>query len=138
MKTIVASVILCLFALSGKAQAIMTFEKIFFNFDTIPQNSEGTFKLRFTNTGNKPLIISSCKTATSADVCTWDKKPVAPGKDGFITYKFDTKYCGRWNKPVTVTSNNDEKTVIHIKGFVQCATIDGPVIPKEDVRTTGY
>lgn len=120
MKTIVFSVILCLFALSGKAQPVLTMEKMFFNFDTIPYNGEATFKLKFTNTGDKPLIITRCLTSTNADMCSCEKKSVAPGKDGFITYKLIAASCGRWNKAITVTSNGGAPVIIHIKGFVLC------------------
>src|SRR4051812_28351006 len=131
MKSFAAVVLLCFLSLSGRAQAILTVEKIFFNFDTIaPQNGQA-FRMKFTNTGNKPLVITNCLTSGTADACTWDKKAVAPGKDGFITYKIMASSCGRWNKPVTVSSNGGAPVVIHVKGFVLCPPAASPVTPGE-------
>ena len=110
----------CFGAFSASAQPIMTFEKIFVKSDTVMQHSDGLVKLKFTNTGNASLSISECITESAADKCTWDKKPLAPANSAYISYKFDTKTCGRWNKAVTVKSKNGNLAVIHVKGFITC------------------
>lgn len=120
MKAAILFIFLSLSAIVATAQPILTFERIFTNFDTVVQGSEGTFQLKFTNTGDKPLIITDCQTTSGADKCTWSKKPVAPGKTGYITYTFETKSCGRWNKPITVTSNGGSAITLYVKAFVQC------------------
>jgi len=127
MKFIFAVLFSCFGTLSVKAQAVLTFERMFTNFDTIPQYTDTTFLLKFTNTGNKPLIITGCTTATSADMCVCDKKPVAPGKSGFIMYKLAAVNCGRWNKSIVVNSNGGEGIVLNVKAFVLCPEKIAPV-----------
>jgi hypothetical protein len=109
-----------LFASFARAQSIMTFERIFIRMDTITQFGEGTAQLKFTNTGNKPLVIADCKTTTPEESCSWDKKALAPGQTAYITYKLRPKTCGKWNNPVTVTSKDGDVTVIHVKCFIRC------------------
>jgi len=67
---------------------------------------------RFKNTGDKPLIISSVSAGCGCTASDPPKEPVAPGEEGVIRAKFDSKnQVGHPTKSVTVQANTKESGV---------------------------
>lgn len=61
---------------------------------------------RFKNTGDKPLIISNASATCGCTVADKPEEPFAPGQEGKITAKFDSKSRqGEQRKEVFVTAN---------------------------------
>ena len=80
-------------------------------FKDLGKVKKGTVKevsYRFKNTGNKNLIISDVKAACGCTVPETPEKPFAPGEEGVIKAKFDTKSqpAGEHRKYVNVTANS--------------------------------
>lgn len=96
------------------------FETLEHDYGTIDQYSDGTCKFVFTNTGDKPLIISNAKGSCGCTIPSWPKEPIAPGASSVITVHYDTKRVGRFGKTVTLQSNatNYPTKVLRIKGEV--------------------
>jgi hypothetical protein len=118
------SLLLVFFAYIGmslaQSGAEIYFEKDEHDFGTIEYMGDGTYEFVFTNTGDEPLIISSCKGSCGCTVPVWPKEPILPGTSNVIKVKYDTKRAGRpFSKSVTVSSNAKTATkVIRIKGRV--------------------
>ena len=78
----------------------------------------------FKNTGSEPLVISNAKGSCGCTVPAWPKEPIAPGAEGEIMVRFDSKGKGRvggstQSKTVTITANTTPPdTRIIIKGKV--------------------
>ncbi|MCW3835795.1 DUF1573 domain-containing protein [Sphingomonas canadensis] len=100
--------------------AKIEFHKEVHDYGTVKYGGNGTATFRFTNTGNAPLIISKATSSCGCLVPTWPKEPIAPGANGEITVKYDTKRPGPISKTVTITSNavNEPGKVIRVKGTV--------------------
>ena len=65
---------------------------------------------RFKNTGDKPLVVENVQAGCGCTVAERPTEPVAPGAEGMIKAKFDSKNQGpRFNKTVTVTANTKDK-----------------------------
>ena len=64
---------------------------------------------RFKNTGNKQLVIAEVKPGCGCTVSEKPEKPFAPGEEGVIKAKFDSKGqgIGEHHKYITVTSNTN-------------------------------
>lgn len=62
---------------------------------------------RLKNTGNKPLVIGSVQPGCGCTVADKPTEPIAPGGEGVIRAKFDSKNQspGEHKKSVTVTAN---------------------------------
>lgn len=99
----------------------ITFKKEIHDFGTVEQYGNTTCTFEFKNTGNQPLIISNAKGSCGCTVPEWPKSPIAPGKKGVITVKYDNKRVGPINKSVTITSNatNAPTKTIRIKGEIK-------------------
>ena len=100
--------------------AAISIDKAVHDYGTIENGANGVCVFTVTNTGNAPLIISSCKGSCGCTVPTWPKAPIAPGATAEISVKYDTKRTGPINKSVTITSNavKDPRKVVRIKGNI--------------------
>lgn len=64
---------------------------------------------RFTNPGNKPLIISNVSAGCGCTVAEKPEEPIAAGKEGVIKAKFDSKgRVGTQMKDVYVSANTGD------------------------------
>lgn len=99
---------------------MITFESAVFDYGTIAHGANGECTFKYTNTGNAPLIISSCKSSCGCVVPKCDPDPLPPGKSSVVRVKYDTNRPGPFTKTVTVESNatNTPIVVLRIKGHV--------------------
>lgn len=100
--------------------AKIEFDKETHDYGDVEFGGNGQCTFTFKNTGTEPLLISNAKGSCGCTVPSWPKEPIAPGKTGTITVKYDTKRPGAINKSVTITSNavNEPSKVVRIKGNV--------------------
>jgi len=89
----------------------MAFGKMEHDFGTVKQNSENTHLFEFTNTGDKPLQISSAKGSCGCTVPKYPTDPIPPGQTGEIevVYKPGTQKDAQ-SKTVTLTANTEPIT----------------------------
>ncbi len=90
----------------GGAQIVFVTETL--DYGTIVKGADGNREFVFTNTGNEPLIISSCKGSCGCTVPKCPTEPILPGETSKIKVKYDTNRLGKVTKMVTVTSNAGE------------------------------
>ncbi|MGZ3860150.1 MAG: DUF1573 domain-containing protein [Flavisolibacter sp.] len=66
------------------------------------------------NTGNKPLIIADVRPGCGCTVADKPTEPIAPGGQGLIKARFDSKNqsIGDHRKNITVTANTRENTYL--------------------------
>ncbi len=87
--------------------AVMAFAEKSHDFGDIKQGEKVSHTFRFTNNGNKPLIISNVSTTCGCTVSNWTKEPVAPGKTGEVAATFDsTGKLNKQRKVITIHSNS--------------------------------
>ena len=99
--------------------AKIVFEKTVHNYGTMAKGSDGTCTFKFMNKGKAPLQLSAVKASCGCTTPTWPKEPIAPGKTGEITVKYNTNIPGPFNKTITVSSNTVNPTIVlQIKGEV--------------------
>ena len=121
MKGIFAFIFIGFLCLSTSAQEFkFETEAIYYGKINLASNGERTFV--FTNTGNKPLIISKITSTCGCTIPKQPEKPIFPGKKGEIKVSYDTKRPGGFSKSITIFSNaKNARKVIRIKGFVNKA-----------------
>jgi hypothetical protein len=107
----------------------MTFENEVYDYGRIKQGANGDCEFTFTNTGKKPLIISSARGSCGCTVPTYPKEPIKKGQKAKIKVHYDTNRVGVFTKTVTVVSNGKTPTkTITIKGDVEAVEKD-PTTP---------
>lgn len=91
------------------------FDRLEHNFGRINEGDKVRTVFHFTNTGKKPLIISSATTTCGCTVPNWPKTAIAPGEGGDINVEFDSEgKKGQVEKEVTVTANVDPPATVLI------------------------
>ena len=94
------------------------FDQTMFNFGEMEYNSPVTHTFKFTNTSDKPIAIKDVGTSCGCTTPSYSKEPVAPGKTGEVTAKYDSSRIGGFNKTLTV-SINDEQIKLVIAGTIK-------------------
>ena len=101
--------------------AEITFKEISYNLGTIKE-SKGpvTHKFEFTNTGNKPLILTNVTASCGCTRPEYPTKPIKPGKKGTIKVTFSPiGRAGAFKKTVKVKTNGREpRSVLQIEGTI--------------------
>jgi hypothetical protein len=119
MKKLVIIALMAFVGFAAQAQAKISFKSDTIDYGEITKGSDGIRVFEFTNTGDKPLIISEVKSSCGCTVPKKPEGPVAPGASSTIQVKYDTNRVGPIRKTVTVYSNADEPIVaLKIKGEV--------------------
>jgi hypothetical protein len=91
------------------------------NFGAIEQNTTNPKTFIFTNTGDKPLIISDAKGSCGCTVPSFPKEPIPPGETGEIEVIYRPgQQKNQQTKTVTITANTEPaQTVLRIKANVK-------------------
>ncbi len=108
-------------AINSKDAPVMTFEENIHDFGRLIDGEVVTYKFKFKNTGNSPLLISAASASCGCTVPSYPKEPIAPGKEGAIDVQFNSSgKVGAFDKNVTIVSNTiPNQTILAIKGLVQ-------------------
>ena len=82
------------------------------DFGDITAGEEVTHTFRFKNTGENNLLIKKIETGCGCTTVIYDKKPIAPGKEGKIEIAFNSagRY-GKQYKEISIFANIPEKQV---------------------------
>jgi hypothetical protein len=100
---------------------IIYFEKDYVDYGVVTKGSERIRKLKVTNKGNAPLIITNCDGSCGCTVPTCPREPIMPGKSAEIEVNYDTNRVEPINKTINIKSNDPVNSlkIIQIKGEVK-------------------
>ncbi|MGY0391776.1 DUF1573 domain-containing protein [Bizionia sp. KMM 8389] len=122
MKNFITLLFVGLIGFAANAQekvAKIEFKETTIDYGVIEKGADGVRVFEFTNTGDAPLIISNVKSSCGCTVPKKPEGPIAPGKTGEISVKYDTNRVNPIRKTITVLSNAETPTVaLKIKGEV--------------------
>ncbi len=110
------------FAQAKKAEDVIKFKELAYDFGKIKQGTPVSHEFEFTNISSSPVIIES---AVPSCGCTTPVKPegaVAKGKDDKITAGFNAANVGPFNKSITIkVAGVDLPVQLKITGEVMTA-----------------
>jgi hypothetical protein len=117
----------------------MTFESTTVDYGSIDQGSDPLRAVKFTNTGDEPLIIKHAKGSCGCTVPSYKKEPIMPGETSELEIRYDTKRPGAIRKTVKVTTNEGgDPHVIQVRGNVSVVKKDKEeVLPKKKSTLVG-
>lgn len=94
----------------------ISFTETAYDFGTINQGDTIVHVFKFKNTGNAPLVVSNARAGCGCTIPSWPKQPIAPGAEGSIRVKFNSRGKeGHIDKPVTITANTYPSTTSEVK-----------------------
>lgn len=110
------------FAMAASAQAQIKFEETKHDYGTFAEkDGVQTYVFKFTNAGDKPLVINQAVASCGCTVPTYTKKPIAPGEKGElkVVYNGAGKQPGHFKKSITVRTNGSpEISRLYIEGVM--------------------
>jgi hypothetical protein len=103
----------------AKAEDVLKFKELSFDFGKVKMGTPVTHEFSFTNISNSPVIIEQALASCS---CTTPHKPegaIPAGKSDFIAAQYNAAGAGRFNKTVTIkVAGIDMPVVLKITGEV--------------------
>lgn len=113
-----------LFAQAKRSDDVAKFKAETIDLGKIKVGNPSTATFTISNIGQVPLIIEQAKSTCACTISDFTKPPIAAGKTGEITAKFDAATVGTFEKQLIVkfAGVNDAKTI----------TIRGEVLTAED------
>jgi hypothetical protein len=94
-------------ATANASGAQIKFSEEKYDFGSIKQGDVVDHVFKFKNTGTQPLVISNVQASCGCTIPDWTKEPVAPGKTGMISAKFNSAgKMGMQTKVLTIESNS--------------------------------
>ena len=135
MKNLLAGIALFGSFALATAQTI-TFDKTTFDYGDIKPSSDGTRFFTVTNTGDKPLVISSVKPSCGCTTPEFSTDPIMPKQSAKIKVGYNTALAGPFNKMIEVFSNDpaNNRSVIYIKGNVDANAPEPKVLTPAEVK----
>ena len=101
------------------AVAAVTWENTIVNFGKIIKNNPSTAYFKFSNTGNKPVIITKAKGSCGCTGIKYPKEAIRPGETATIQATYNAATLGKFNKSVTVELNIEgSQKILRLKGEV--------------------
>ena len=111
------------FSQAGESETnapVLKLETMVVDYGTVAKGSNKTKTVKFTNTGKSPLIIISCTGSCDCTTGNCPKEPIMPGKSAELSVSYNTDKVGKFNKTVTISSNNKDGNIyLVVKGVVQ-------------------
>lgn len=115
---------------SGKGPQL-SFEKERHDFgtvymDTLDFTTPFNVDIKFTNTGDAPLVVTNVRACCGTRVTDWPKEPIMPNGEGVIKVSFRlAQRAQRISRTVTVNYNNEQQPsiVYRLVGEV----VEGPI-----------
>lgn len=98
----------------------LSFEKSTHDFGQVKEGEVVTHHFKFTNTGEKPLVIAQAKPSCGCTTPKYPKDPIAPGESADIEVGYDSKNRpGKFKKSIRIVSNTvPNQTTLYIEGEV--------------------
>lgn len=114
MKTILASVLLyALFSLGISQQKnTIQFEKYEFHAGNVPHNVPVVHDYVFTNSSDKPVLITMATAGCSCSTVNWTKEPIKSGGKGIVTATYNADRVGKQTQHFTVNTSDTDKTIL--------------------------
>ena len=91
--------------LVAQAQPTITFDKNVQELGYVLWRNPMTITYNFTNTGDKPLVISKVTSSCGCTEVDWTKSPIPAGGKGTVTAVFDAEAIGHFYKEVGIYCN---------------------------------
>ena len=121
MKKILLTTIMLVIGMVAFAQsADIKFDETSHNFGTFSEDSpKVTCTFKFTNTGDKLLVIHQAIASCGCTVPQYSKEPIKPGESGeiVVTYDGTGKFPGHFKKSITLRTNAKKEIIrLYVEG----------------------
>jgi hypothetical protein len=109
-------------ASTAKGTPVITFDEMVHNFGNVTQGEKVEYSFKFTNTGDKDLLITDATSSCGCTVPDWPKEPIKPGKSSYMKVVFNSAGKeGYTEKEIVIRANTNPEQVQGPK--IQCTVV---------------
>jgi Protein of unknown function (DUF1573) len=108
------------------ASTPITWKSDLIDVGNIPQGTPKAINYEFTNTSDKPVLITNVQGSCGCTATDYSKESIIPGKTATIKATYNASNVGAFTKTVTVTTTADVTPKV--------LTFKGVVIDKVDIN----
>jgi hypothetical protein len=114
---------LVLLATGARAQGVLYFETLEYDFGTLQEGDEPSYTFVFTNTGDQPVQLRQVRPSCGCTSPSYSTDPVGPGEQGEVVVAYDSHgRPGAFNKTIDVEADGAQPSGVTLR-------ITGDVIP---------
>ena len=107
---------------TSKGNPVITFDEMVHNFGNVTEGEKVEYSFKFTNTGDKDLLITDASSSCGCTVPDWPKEPLRPGKSAYMKVVFNSAgKSGFTEKEITIKANTNPPVVQGPK--IQCTVV---------------
>lgn len=107
---------------SVKGTPVIAFEEMVHNFGNITEGEKVEYDFKFTNTGDRDLLITDATSSCGCTVPDWPKEPVKPGQSSYMKVVFNSAGKeGYTEKEIIIRANTKPEQVQGPK--IQCTIL---------------
>jgi hypothetical protein len=107
---------------NGKGMPAMAFTELNHDFGEVVQGEKVEYDFKFTNTGDRDLIITDATSTCGCTVPDWPREPIRPNTSAYMKVVFNSAGKeGFQEKQITVRANTNPETVEGPK--IQCNVV---------------
>jgi hypothetical protein len=101
---------------------VITFDEMAHNFGNITEGEKVEYSFKFTNTGDRDLLITDATSSCGCTVPDWPKEPIKPGKSSYMKVVFNSAGKeGYTEKEIIIRANTKPQQVQGPK--IQCTIL---------------
>ncbi len=100
--------------------AVAHFDKLSWDFGSVPMGEEAVVTFEITNQGTAPLVVEKVTVSCGCTVAKWSKDPIMPQDKMQLHISYNTNVVGEIKRSVVVKTNDKTKrrTLLSITGEV--------------------
>ncbi|PWV48984.1 DUF1573 domain-containing protein [Chitinophaga sp. S165] len=101
---------------------VISFDEMVHNFGNITEGEKVEYSFKFTNTGDRDLLITDATSSCGCTVPEWPKEPIKPGKSSYMKVVFNSAGKeGYTEKEIVIRANTKPDQVQGPK--IQCTIL---------------
>lgn len=133
---VLAAVLISAEATPATGQPKINFKETSWDFGRVKQGDLLSHEFVFSNAGDATLVIQKVTTTCGCTAALLSEDKIAPGKEGMVEVKFDTRgYGGKVNKILFVDSNDPKQARQQLQ---ITADIETPPAPRIELEPYNY
>jgi hypothetical protein len=107
---------------TAKGTPAIAFDEMVHNFGNITEGERVEYSFKFTNTGDRDLLITDATSSCGCTVPDWPKEPIKPGKSSYMKVVFNSAGKeGYTEKEIVIRANTKPEQVQGPK--IQCTIL---------------
>ena len=125
----------CFSVVAVAQESPLEFNETTHDFGELDYAAPTEFLFKFKNTTNQPISLTNVKASCGCTTPIWTREAVAPGAEGEIKVRYDSKRIGPFSKSIRVTYDTvPTPLMLYIKGKIKNKPVEVSLPPNNSLN----